>query len=1066
MSEQTITLDPAITSASSWTRALFLHERRVPGGECALSAEARDAGEARGREWRRVSGVDDDTFARRLAAAGLTWEGFVRLLAAEEMGWEPMAADEGALDWTALLDEIRRGTHADVAVPRKRWNNPDGSVGTEPPFSGFIHPFLQIGVARLRAGRAAIEARHGGAPLMESGVEMELVLNLIERLVKQCSGTLILELNVARLRGQLQGDTPNERFRYFSERHFTPEGVLELLAEYPVLARLLAVTVERWAAVSLEFLGRLAADRGDLGELLGGSALGTLRTVHLGVSDLHRGGRSVVIAQDVHGRRVVYKPVPLAADACMRRLMEGVNGFGLRHPQRAVRVMERGEYGWIEYVRVEGCATEDELRRFYWRQGSLIALLQLVRGADFHHENLLACGEHPVLVDNEALFHHGRRIDTAAESAAEEAALVMGDSVMRQALLPFVMRLTPDARGIDSSGLGGAGGQRAEGAVRRWTNLATDEMRVVVADLVTEEAQNLPSLDGRPADATDFLPEIVQGFAETYDLVLERRDEVAPLLDAFADATVRHLIRHTRQYAVYLREGNHPNDLRDGLSRDELLDRLWAQASVHPRYLRAIAAEQEDLRTGDVPAFYTHPGSVDLWDGQGRAIEGFFLEPSLRAAHRLLGRMCAEDRDRQLLLIRLALSEARPAPAVRVMEPAPALPARALEEAAVRVGEELKRRAITTARGSTWISVDPFVDDSPGGARLRNVVLARADLYYGSAGIGLFLGYLGAATGRDDFTALARDASRGVLEAMARDGASGNGAVGAYLGRASYAYALLHLGTLWREPALLDAALADVARTEALIPQDRELDLLGGSAGCALVMLQLHQATGDRAALRAARACGEHLLRNARPAAGGLGWSGSTFGAPVAGLSHGAAGIAWALFALADATGDERFRVAAVQGVAFERTLLAGGDTPFHARASWCHGLPSVGLGRVLSTLYHDDTRARAEVRAGAERLLAAPLPGDLSLCHGVLGNAELLSAAAGYLRVPRWQEAAGAWAGACAAPREAGPYLPLHERFAGLMPGLAGVGWGLLRFARPGEIPSVLALDPPPPAS
>ncbi|HLL82089.1 MAG TPA: DUF4135 domain-containing protein, partial [Longimicrobium sp.] len=446
----TIAAPPADAAESAWMHALFLHERRVPDA-ASLPAAALEAARARARSWRDATGVDEETFRYRLATAGINWDDFVLILAAREAGVAPAASDERALDWVDVVDEIGRGTHAGVEVPRKRWINPDGSEGDAPPFGGFIHPFLQVAVGRFRQGAAELQSRHA-VPLFESAVELQLVLHLIERLVKQCSGTLILELNVARLRGQLEGDTPEERFRYYAERHFTAERVLELLREYPVLARLMSVTVERWVETSLEFLGRFAEDRGALGPA--GGELGTLRSVQVGVSDLHRGGRSVVIAEDVHGRRVVYKPVSLAVDARMERLVEGISGFGVRHPLRAPRVLDRGEYGWIEHVGVAGCDTEEELRRFYWRQGSLIALLHLVRGADFHHENLLACGEHPVLVDNEALFHHNRWTRAGAGTPYEEASAVMGESVLRQALLPFVFRFTQDARGVDNSGMG------------------------------------------------------------------------------------------------------------------------------------------------------------------------------------------------------------------------------------------------------------------------------------------------------------------------------------------------------------------------------------------------------------------------------------------------------------------------------------------------------------------------------------------------------------------------------------------------------------------------------------
>jgi type 2 lantibiotic biosynthesis protein LanM len=1062
---------------------LFLHERSVPD-EWGLPPEAMKVADQRARGWSEAAGADEEIFLCRLAAADLTWEKFVRILAAHEAEQEPSPADESAYAWWRVIEEIQLGTYADVAFHQVRWRNPDGTEGTEPPFGSFLRPFLQCGVGRLRKELAAIEAQQTPAsPLIDTWVESQFVLHLIERLSKQCSSTLILELNVARLRGHLPGDTPSERFRYFSERYFTPAAVLGVLREYPVLGRLLSLTVCRWTEVTLEFFARLAADRHLIGEALGSGSdaaaesLGTLGSVQLGVSDLHRGGRSVVIAEDVHGRRVVYKPVQLAVDAQMQRLVNTVNGFGLRHSHRTIRVMDRGEYGWIEYVQTEGCTSFDELHRFYWRQGSLIALLHLVRGADFHHENVLATGEYPVLVDNEALFHHRKSSDAAPKTARQEAEAELRRSVLRQSLLPHVYRLTPREQGVDHSGLGGAGGQVATGAVRRWADPGTDQMRVVPADMVTQEARNRPSFRGAPADALDFLTEIIQGFSETYDAIAAHKDELRPLLDGFAGTMVRHLIRATRQYAVFLREGNHPNDLRDGLSRDELLDRLWARTATAPELRRIIPSELEDLRTGDIPVFFARPDSVHLWDSRGRCFDDFFVESSLQEAHRQLTEMSEEDRERQVLLIRMAISEARSRAresdaSVGGTEPrggrrdGPSPLVAPLEEVAVRVGDALKSRALISKRGVCWISVDPFVNDSPGGDRPRNIAVAKGDLYHGSAGIGLFLGYLGAETGRGDFTELARGAVLSVREAMALTGPFGNQAVGAYVGRASYSYALQHLAALWSEPTLLDAALMDVPNVQALIPADREFDLLGGSAGCAVVMLQLHEATGDPAALRAARSCGEHLLANAQPVRGGIAWTGSSFAGPVAGLSHGAAGIAWALFTLAAATGDERYRAAAVQALAFERNLLEAPEaTPFHARVSWCHGLPSVALARILSLDFQDDLLGRREIEEGVNRLLRSDAPVDPCLCHGVLGNAEILAAAGRRLGVVEWNRAALEWAVGQAdsiAQVERDPYLPLHARFAGLMCGFAGVGWALLRSARPGSIPSVLMLEPP----
>ncbi len=784
----------------------------------------------------------------------------------------------------------------------------------------------------------------------------------------------------------------------------------------------------------------------------------------------------MVIAEDADGRKVVYKPTPLAIDAQMQRLIVAVNGFGLRHPLATIRLLDRGDYGWQEHIEAEGCESVEALRRFYWRQGCWIALLHLVRGSDIHHENLIARGEYPVLVDNETLFHHSLLSEAAPEAARREADVELGRSVARQGLLPFVFRLTLNGEGVDSSGLGGAGGQVARGSVRRWTEPGTDRMRVVDTDFVTQEAENRPSLHGERVDASSFLADIVQGFTETYDILAARREQLRRLLDGFAGVWVRYLVRPTRVYTVFVREANHPNDLRDGLDREELLDRLWAAVPPSPEHLRLIPYEHEDLYSGDIPAFFTKPGSTHLWSSGGKRLDDFFPQPSLLKAHRLLDGMSEDDRERQVLLIRLTLSEARSR--ARGPERERAVPrdveidrrpppSADLHAAAKDIGEALKRRALVGRHGVSWISLDPFVNDRPGDAKLRNIAVAQYDLYHGAAGIAMFLAYLGQVTGESDYTDLARGTVRSMREGMAATGPGANHVLGAFLGRASYSYALQHLSALWSETTLLDEALADLPTLEDLVPADEELDILAGSAGCTVVMLRLYALTDDPAALRVARACGDHLLRKARPAHGGVGWTGGSSASPVAGLAHGAGGIAWALLELAAATGDERYRETALEAIAFERNLIASPEGgPFHTRVSWCHGLPSIALARVLSSAAVDDPLFRGEIEAGVESILGPDGPVDSCLCHGTLGNAEILAACGRHCGVETWRQTADAWAAGAARGVEALErelLLPLHARFAGLLCGLAGIGWGLLRFAHRDTIPSVLMLEPPP---
>ncbi|MEO1083615.1 MAG: lanthionine synthetase LanC family protein, partial [Acidobacteriota bacterium] len=209
--------------------------------------------------------------------------------------------------------------------------------------------------------------------------------------------------------------------------------------------------------------------------------------------------------------------------------------------------------------------------------------------------------------------------------------------------------------------------------------------------------------------------------------------------------------------------------------------------------------------------------------------------------------------------------------------------------------------------------------------------------------------------------------------------------------------------------------------------------------------------------------------------------------APLAGFAHGAAGIAWALARLAAVTGDDRFHGAANGGLEYERHLYSpaqqnwpdlrhdrlqdGEWSYFHA---WCHGAPGIGLARLdLLDRWGGDRLDRAgriaEIRAAARSTLEAGFGDNHCLCHGDLGNLELIHRAADALddadlrdagdRLARWLltglEAGGLHCG-----------VTSRAELPGLMTGIAGVGYGLLRLAAPDDVPSVLLLETPSPVS
>ena len=134
--------------------------------------------------------------------------------------------------------------------------------------------------------------------------------------------TIVLELNVARVQGRLQGETPEERFQCFLQQLGQHENMLSLLEEYAVLARQLVETLDRWVMCELELLERLCADWEQIqATFLPAGDPGILIEIQQGAGDTHRGGHNVTILTWSSGFRLVYKPRTMMTDIHFQELL-------------------------------------------------------------------------------------------------------------------------------------------------------------------------------------------------------------------------------------------------------------------------------------------------------------------------------------------------------------------------------------------------------------------------------------------------------------------------------------------------------------------------------------------------------------------------------------------------------------------------------------------------------------------------------------------------------------------------------------------------------------------------
>ncbi|MGE5177614.1 MAG: type 2 lanthipeptide synthetase LanM family protein [Bacteroidota bacterium] len=1024
-----------------------------------------------------------------------------------------------------------------------------------------LHGFLALLEPLIEAGRSAVKSALRGRAALEpfpepTEAERILFASLPPRLLARIDRTLVLELNVARLEGRLSGATPAERFGSFVALLREDEHRRRILAEYPVLVLGALEIIESWRRESLALADRLWMDWKELRPAFFAFDPGLLTAVRTGMGDPHRRGQSVAILEFESGARLVYKPRPMEADRHFQELLAWLAARGAPD-HRTVRILDRGDYGWMEYVEAEPCGDEAAVLRYHHRLGSLLAVLYAFGGVDVHFENLIAAGEQPVAIDLESLLHpppHRRRAERPDERLMNRA---LTESVLRVGLLPFQVRESGEEES-SQSGVAVVAGALSRDPVMQWEGAGGDEMRLVKKRIPMPAGHNLATFGGTQVDAAEHAATVALGFEATYTLLVREREAIlgdGGPLSWFARDRARMVLRATRAYGMLLEESWHPDFQRDVADRDRFLERIRVGVDEFASLEPVIRYERRDLARGDIPYFATRADSRDLWGSDGERIANYLeATPLDLVRERLLG-MSEDDRARQSWLVRVSLgtlllnrkagdwprySLEDPAEPSGAGGPGPAAGSGGTEASdalrepliveARRLGDWFERMAFRDGDELTWVTLD---------LREGNwaLVPCSEDLYAGLPGVALFLGYLAAVTGEKRYAALARAGVRTLLGRLPHV-ATNVGTIGLYQGWGGIVYTLAHLGRALDDGTLLGEAERLVGEIESRLEEDRELDVVGGAAGAIGGLLALYAATGSERALAVARRCGEHLLAAARPAGPGIGWPIRIAGdEPQAGFAHGAAGIAAALASLARSTGDVRFLDAARQASRFERERLwpelerwmeedaAAGAGVRQAESelpmSWCYGAPGIALSRLLCLravedgaaagdgaavgdgvaaedgAADDEALALAEIARAATLIVERGFGTNHSLCHGDLGNLDILTQVSPLLnaretsyptasgvspdregRETEWHETtsprrcssvvdraiARTTRALLASIRAEGwrPGTVAGVESPGLMNGLAGIGLGLLRLADPARVPSVVAMDPP----
>ncbi|MBW4422320.1 MAG: type 2 lantipeptide synthetase LanM family protein [Myxacorys californica WJT36-NPBG1] len=1030
----------------------------------------------------------------------LQWEGLDLDTIRPRLGTVSLNAAQPLPDWAETLHRIMQT--ATEFTPERETNLP---IDPEHPlpFEDILLPAIKVARQQLLT---QLETQHTlPLSLLSEAAYRSLERSLLQRLVGLYSKTLNFEFSQVRPFGQsllnvldLQPESRDRKTHYTQfVTQLLQDGLLTLFQKYPVLGRLVATAVNFWVEFTAEFLQRLANDHSDLQRTFSATVAPLSQNkvieIHTSLSDPHKRGRTVIVFTFESGLKLVYKPKNLGLEVAFNQFLDWCNQHSNLLEFKVTQVLDRGDYGWIEYVEHLPCADQAAAERFYERAGMLLGVLYALRGTDCHYENLIANGEHLVLIDMETLLHHEPKLiddSPLAQDIETSAAQQFWGSVLRTGLLPRWDFSSDFRMAYDISGLGSTTPQFYRRKVPRWQRINTDDMHLRSEAIALPVEKNVPRLGEIALSPHEYRSQIVAGFEQMYRFLVAHREVLlspnSPLT-AMQNQQVRFVFRATRIYTLILQKTLSPDHLKHGVDFSIQLDHLsraFIVAQEKPSAFPVLSAELRSMEQLDVP-FFTASAVIDeLKVGCFPPIQNYFKRSGYQDVLNQLQMLDETDLARQIAIIQGSF-DAQVASFSEKEQPwnaesLPLLSAEQLLQDAQAIATELETRAIPDVDGSiNWIGLDYVVQ-----AERYQLHTLGDSLCDGRSGIALFFAALSQVSVDSRYRDLAYRTIQPLrrqihtLDLEARQRLARFTGIGGATGLGSMIYSLVKISQFLDDATLLqDAqALADWI-TPALIAADDHFDVMSGAAGAILGLLSLYDATQKATVLETAIACGQHLITHQQSGTeGARAWK-TFWDQPLTGFSHGTAGNAYALLKLYAVSHDRAYSDAALEAIEYERSVFSKAEAnwPDFRRAGpsgqiefankWCHGATGIGLGRLGCSRILPQPDIQQEIEIALQTTQSFGLRPIDHLCCGNLGRAEVLLVGSQLCQRPEWQKVALQNAtNVVAKAKRTGAYqlfpnLPTSVYNPGFLAGTSGIGYALLRLAHP-ALPSVLLWD------
>ncbi|RKM58068.1 DUF4135 domain-containing protein [Butyrivibrio sp. X503] len=311
---------------------------------------------------------------------------------------------------------------------------------------------------------------------------------------------------------------------------------------------------------------------------------------------------------------------------------------------KILNMVQGNKYFWAEHLDNDNCDKESEIKEFYKNAGYMLAAAYLMNAVGISEEKIYSVGKYPVMVDAETISSMN-----LFSKKMTKGKKLFDRSVFKTAIIPMhYSRENKDI--IEHNALGDViFVARSESDITdEFTSKAKERWEV---RKYKGKHTHLPKLSGESVPVWEYVDDVIEGFDEGYDNIMDSLPAIYKLLKDYENTKIRISLRNREFYSQMLKKLNSPELLKDKETTQDYIKLVFTDSSIDEYSLKH---EIQQLMRGDVPYFTTllkdRTVYTQEWD---RALKRRYESP-LECIINKLDDFSKEDKEKQIDFIRSA----------------------------------------------------------------------------------------------------------------------------------------------------------------------------------------------------------------------------------------------------------------------------------------------------------------------------------------------------------------------------------------------------------------------------